>query len=111
MEEIRSYAVVNDILAPRIVVDIDCHTPQCGDFGGELIEARAVLSVRGLAVVTANVCGMIILTIPWCMPPPSSLGIKAARVVRRFSFTGSLGSLVAAIRRAEFKVMTARILP
>ena len=47
VKEKRSYAIVNDILAPRIVVDIYCHTPQRGDFGRELVKPRAVLSMSG----------------------------------------------------------------
>ena len=39
-----AYAVVNDILAPRIIVDVDCHAAQGRDFGGEFIETRVVLA-------------------------------------------------------------------
>lgn len=39
------YAVVDDMLVPCIVVDVDCDTAEGGDFGGELGEAGVVLSV------------------------------------------------------------------
>jgi hypothetical protein len=40
----KRYAVLDDILAARVVVDVDCDAAQCGDFGGELGEAGVVLS-------------------------------------------------------------------
>ena len=39
-----TYTVINDLLAPRIVVDIDCYAPQGRDFGGEFIEAGVILA-------------------------------------------------------------------
>lgn len=38
------YAVVDDILAAGIVVDVDRDAAQGGDFGGELRESGVVLS-------------------------------------------------------------------
>jgi len=43
----KKYAVLDDILAARVVVDVDCDAAQCGDFGGELGEAGVVLSAGG----------------------------------------------------------------
>ena len=42
----EAYAVVNDILAAGVVVDIDCHATEGRDFGGEFGEARVVLPER-----------------------------------------------------------------
>lgn len=39
------YAVIDDILVPRIVVDVDCDAAEGGDFGGELVEAGVILPV------------------------------------------------------------------
>ena len=44
----RKYAVIDDILTARIIVDIDCDASQRGDFGGELGEPGVVLSGDGL---------------------------------------------------------------
>lgn len=41
----RAYAVINDVLVARIVVDVDCDAAEGGDFGGEFGEAGVVLSV------------------------------------------------------------------
>jgi len=43
----RRYAVLDDILAARVVVDVDGDAAQGGDFGGELGEAGVVLSGGG----------------------------------------------------------------
>lgn len=43
----KRYAVLDDILAARVVIDVDCDAAQCGDFGGELGEAGVVLSAGG----------------------------------------------------------------
>ena len=40
-----AYAVVYNILAPGVVIDVNCDTTQSGDFGGELVEAGVVLPV------------------------------------------------------------------
>ena len=40
----KTYAVVDDVLVSRIVVDVDCDAAEGGDFGGELGEAAVVLS-------------------------------------------------------------------
>ena len=29
-----TYGIVDDVLVPRVVVDVDRHAPQRGDFGG-----------------------------------------------------------------------------
>lgn len=38
-----SYAAIDDVLTPRIVVDVDSDAAEGGDFGGELLEAGVVL--------------------------------------------------------------------
>jgi len=43
----KRYAVLDDILAARVVVDVDGDAAQGGDFGGELGEAGLVLSGGG----------------------------------------------------------------
>ena len=47
LERGATYTAVNDILAPRIVVDVDCDAAKSGDFGGELFEAGVVLPNAG----------------------------------------------------------------
>lgn len=47
-EEGRRYAVLDDILAARVVVDVDRDAAQRRDFGGEFGEAGVVLSGGGL---------------------------------------------------------------
>ena len=42
----EAYAVVNDILAAGVVVDIDCHATEGRDLGGEFGEAGVVLPAR-----------------------------------------------------------------
>lgn len=37
-------AVINHLLTPGIVVDVDGHAAQSGDFGGEFVEGGVVLS-------------------------------------------------------------------
>jgi hypothetical protein len=44
-EEVGTYAIINHILIPRMVVDIDSHTAQRRDFGGELGESIVILSI------------------------------------------------------------------
>lgn len=44
------------MLVARAVVDVDCHAAQRGDFGGEVREARVVLS--GCALVSRMVSGV-----------------------------------------------------
>lgn len=41
----RTYGTIDDVLIARIVVDVYCYATQSGDFGGEFVEARVVLSV------------------------------------------------------------------
>lgn len=48
MEE-WTYAVVYYMLVSSVVIDVDCHAAEGGDFGGEFGEAGVVLSV-GLGV-------------------------------------------------------------
>lgn len=43
MKEGGGYAVIDDVLAPGIVVDVDCDSAEGGDFGGEFGEAGVVL--------------------------------------------------------------------
>ena len=40
-----AYAVVDDVLVPRVVVDVDCDAAEGGYFGGEFGEAGIVLSI------------------------------------------------------------------
>ena len=46
-----AYAIIYDFLAPRIVVDVDCHAAQGRDFGGEFIEAGVVLAKENIKYV------------------------------------------------------------
>lgn len=41
----RKYAIIDDILAAGIIVDVDGHPAQSRDFGGERGELRIVLPV------------------------------------------------------------------
>lgn len=47
LERGATYTAVNDILGPRIVVDVDCDAAKSGDLGGELFEAGVVLPNAG----------------------------------------------------------------
>ncbi len=42
-----TYAAIDDALISCVVVDVDCHAAEGGDFGREFIETRVVLSVLG----------------------------------------------------------------
>lgn len=44
-KKVSTYAVIDYILAPRIVVDVDRNAAQRGDFGGKFREAGVVLSL------------------------------------------------------------------
>ena len=48
------YAVVNDILRAGVVVDVDSHPPQSGDFGGEFGEAAVILSASRPEMLTLS---------------------------------------------------------
>ncbi len=50
MRRNSAYTAVQDILVPRIIVDVDCDAAQGGDFGGEFIEAGVVLSVTAMGI-------------------------------------------------------------
>ena len=43
MSDMGAYAVIYDILAPRIVVDVDRDASKGGHLGGEFVEAGVVL--------------------------------------------------------------------
>ncbi len=43
--EVGTYAIINHILIPRMIVDIDSHTAQRRDFGGEFGKSIVILSV------------------------------------------------------------------
>ena len=45
-----AYTAIQDILVPRIIIDVDCDAAQGGDFGGEFIEAGVVLSVAAMEI-------------------------------------------------------------
>lgn len=44
-----AYGAVDDLLVPRVVVDVHRHAAQRGDFRCELVEARVVLPVGSFA--------------------------------------------------------------
>lgn len=43
-KERKAYRAVDDLVIPCVVVDVDRDAAQGGDLGGELVEARVVLS-------------------------------------------------------------------
>ena len=47
---VQTYRIVNNILRPRIIVDINCDAAQGSDFRGELREARVVLALALVGV-------------------------------------------------------------
>ena len=46
MERGGTYGIVDDFVAARVVVDVDCDAAEGGDFGSEFVEAGVVLSGR-----------------------------------------------------------------
>jgi hypothetical protein len=44
---LETYSRINDMLVACVVVDVDCDAAQRRDFGGQLVEARVVLSGSG----------------------------------------------------------------
>lgn len=56
------YAVIDDILAPCIVVDIDCYAAQGGDFGGKLFESGVVLPGEREGTLVGSFLDAVMLT-------------------------------------------------
>ena len=44
---VGTYSIINNMLIPCIIVNINRHAAQRRDFGGEFVEARVVLSTLG----------------------------------------------------------------